>query len=136
MGIHRIDQERELGSEGFTDSSGEVETSVGYTDGKDEEGKNITIALDKNECDDKMVTIAGESGLRYKYYVKFGVSGSMFNPWGLVSEGTQSRYAKHAGKAAWEFKKANKKSFRFYLTFLRTRNSAWLNNAEREVRDG
>jgi len=98
MGIHRIDQERELGSEGFTDSSGEVETSVGYTEGKDEEGKNITIALDKKECYAKMVTIAGESGLRYKYYVKFGVSGSMFNPWGLFSEGTQRSLGVQEGK--------------------------------------
>ena len=136
MGIHKIDKDRELGKEGFTDSAGEIVTEIGYTDGKSEEGENVKIPLDKQECYAKMMTISGKSGLRYKHYVKVGISGNMFNPWGLFSEGTQSRYAKHAGKSAWVFREVNAKSFRYYMTFLRTRNSAWLNNAEREVRDG
>jgi len=37
------------------------------------------------------------------------------------------------GKKAWDFKQVNAKVFEMYLTFLRTKNRAWLTNAEREL---
>ena len=46
MGIHKIDKDRELGKEGFTDSAGEIVTEIGNTDGKSEEGENVKIPLD------------------------------------------------------------------------------------------
>jgi len=46
MGIHKINEDRELGKEGFTDSAGEIVTEIGYTDGKSEEGENVKIPLD------------------------------------------------------------------------------------------
>jgi len=73
------------------------------------------------------------NGTSIKYYVKRGKYGKLFNPIGMYSEGTQRKQHRHAGKPAWEFKQCSKKVFTHYTHFLRTRNAAWLNNAEREV---
>jgi hypothetical protein len=74
-----------------------------------------------------------DTGTRIRYYVKRGKYGKLFNPIGLYSEGTQRKQHRHAGKPAWEFKEATQKVFTYYIKFLRSRNAAWLNNAEREV---
>jgi len=70
------------------------------------------------------------------YYIKMGTTGEIFDPWGMYTEGLANRYAKHAGQAAWKFKRVTERCFKFYLDFLRTRNKAHLLNAEREVRNG
>lgn len=136
MTIHKINKERFSDEEGFTNSAGDVEDVVGYTTGN--YGGKSTPNIDplSDDCFAKEVLINGESGPRSKYYIKMGASGFMFNPWGLFSEGTQGQFAKHSGKDVWEFREVNSKSFEYYLKFLRTRNNAWINNAEREVRDG
>ena len=67
-----------------------------------------------------------------KFFVKRGRYGKLYNPIGLYSEGTANKQLRHAGKPEWEFKKETEKVFNFYINFLKTKNSAWLNNAERE----
>ena len=37
------------------------------------------------------------------------------------------------GKNEYNFSKVNQRVFDMYLNFLRTKNIAWLNNAEREL---
>ena len=76
----------------------------------------------------KKVTI----GQRAKYYVKRGRHGKLFNPIGLYSEGTAKKQLRHAGKPEWEYKETTQEVFNKYIRFLKTRNVAWLNNAERE----
>ena len=76
----------------------------------------------------KKVTI----GQRSKYYVKRGRHGRLFNPIGLYSEGTAKKQLRHAGKPEWEYKETTQEVFNKYIRFLKTRNVAWLNNAERE----
>lgn len=73
------------------------------------------------------------NGTRIRYYVKRGKYGKLFNPIGMYSEGQQRKQFRHAGKPAWEFKEATKKVFTYYIKFLRSKNPAWLHNAEREV---
>ena len=68
-----------------------------------------------------------------KMYVKRGRHGHLFNPIGLYSEGTEYKQKRHAGKPEWELKPVNKKAFDFYINFLKTKNVAWLRNAEREI---
>jgi|TARA_R110002020_G_scaffold264880_3_gene479661 hypothetical protein len=71
-------------------------------------------------------------GKRTKYYVKRGRHGKLFNPMGMYSEGTAKKQLRHAGRPEWEYKETTKEVFSKYIKFLKTRNIAWLNNAERE----
>ena len=67
-----------------------------------------------------------------KYYVKVGTYGRLFNPIGMYSEDKQTKFISKMGKHEFEFRKVNAKVFDLYVNFLRTKNIAWLNNAERE----
>ena len=71
-------------------------------------------------------------GERIKYFAKRGRHGKLYNPIGLYSEGTSRKQARHAGRPEWEFKEVTKSVFDKYINFLKTKNPAWLNNAERE----
>lgn len=139
MTIHKINPDRQSGADEPVDSSGDIEKETGYTSGQDESvdfDATKTINPESPECYAKRLTICGEGGTRYKHYVKFGIRGFMYNPWGIYSEGTSRKEVKHSGKKAWTFSQVSNKSFTYYLTFLRTKNTAWLNNAERETRNG
>ena len=72
-------------------------------------------------------------GRTTKHYIKKGKYGRLFNPIGLYSEGNAKKNMKHAGKMEWTLQTVNARTFNFYLNFLRTKNLAYLNNAEREV---
>lgn len=100
-------------------------------------GKHKFIDNDKNprlETDTDNVfakKITNNSSCRY--YIKVGTYGKIYNPIGLFSEGTANKFLARAGKKAWEFKEVNSKVFDMYIKFLKTKNMAWLNNAEREM---
>jgi hypothetical protein len=68
-----------------------------------------------------------------KYYIKTGTYGKIYNPIGLFSEGTANKFMSKIGKKAWQFKEVNSKIFDMYVNFLKTKNTAWLTNAEREL---
>jgi|TARA_R100000152_G_C6639631_1_gene84659 hypothetical protein len=74
-----------------------------------------------------------DTGSRKKYYIRTGKYGKPFNPIGLYSEGTEYKQRNHAGKPEWELKPVAEKAFGFYINFLKTKNIAWLRNAEREL---
>jgi hypothetical protein len=68
-----------------------------------------------------------------QYYLKVGLYGKIFNPMGLYSEGRQNKFLSKIGKNEYNFTKVNQKVFDMYLNFLKSKNIAWLNNAEREL---
>ena len=72
-------------------------------------------------------------GNRTKYYAKRGPHGKLFNPIGMYSEGMASKTLGHAGKLEWRFVEVKERAFEFYRNFLKTRNLAYLTNAEREL---
>lgn len=72
-------------------------------------------------------------GERTKYYAKRGKHGRLFNPVGMFSEGMGGRRLRHAGTFEWKFIEVGERVFRFYRNFLRTKNIAYLHNAEREL---
>tara|TARA_R110000824_G_scaffold397573_1_gene600590 strand:- start:332 stop:733 length:402 start_codon:yes stop_codon:yes gene_type:complete len=74
-----------------------------------------------------------EDNNRTKFYIKRGRHGKPFDPMGIYTEGTEHKQKRHAGKPEWELKIVNEKAFNFYINFLRTKNGAWLRNAEREI---
>lgn len=75
--------------------------------------------------------VSSENGTRY--FIKVGLYGKIFNPIGLYSEGRQNKFLSKAGKKEYDYKEVNQKVFDLYVNFLRTKNQAWLNNAEREL---
>ena len=70
---------------------------------------------------------------RTKYYAKHGKHGRLYNPIGMFSEGMASKRLGHAGKLEWKFTEVSERVFNFYRDFLRTKNIAYLHNAEREL---
>ena len=68
-----------------------------------------------------------------RYLIKVGAHGRIYNPMGMYSEGNESRFLAKIGKNEWSFKSVNKDIFDKYVNFLRTKNIAWLNNAERDM---
>ena len=72
-------------------------------------------------------------GERTKYYAKRGRHGRLFNPVGMFSEGMGNKRLGHAGRLEWRFCEIGERAFRFYRNFLRTKNIAYLHNAEREL---
>ena len=52
---------------------------------------------------------------------------------GMYSEGMASKRLGHAGKLEWRFVEIKERPFEFYKNFLKTRNLAYLTNAEREL---
>ena len=67
------------------------------------------------------------------YFIKIGVNGQIYNPMGMFSEGNHNKFLAKLGKSEWKFTKVNQKVFDMYLNFLKTKNIAWLNNAQREI---
>lgn len=99
-------------------------------------GSHSDIDTDGNplcESKDKSLAYTKNFNNTKQYYLKIGTYGKIFNPIGLYSEGRQNKFLSKVGKNEYSFTKVNSKVFDMYLNFLRTKNIAWLNNAEREL---
>lgn len=94
-----------------------------------DENKNPRCNTETSEVCAKKVTTQSST----KFYIKTGVYGKIYNPIGMFSEGTATKFLARAGKKAWNYKQVNSKVFDMYISFLKTKNKAWLNNAEREL---
>lgn len=92
-----------------------------------EDSNEVVLAEDRNEAYAKVV----ESDTGRAYFIKRGNNGHFYNPIGLYSEGNSDK--KRLGLNEWKFERVNRKVFDFYLSFLRSKNKAWLVNAEREA---
>lgn len=101
----------------------------GQHDNLDENSNPITLDSKKSIAYSRL----NNSTMTEDYYVKVGLYGKIFNPMGLFSEGRQNKFLSKVGKNEFNFTKVNKKVFQMYVNFLRTKNLAWLNNAEREL---
>lgn len=100
-------------------------------------GSQSSVDNDGNPiCDDKKTALAyvKNTNTDQQFYIKVGTYGKIFNPIGLYSEGKQNKFLSKIGKDEFSFTRVNSKVFDMYLNFLRTKNTAWLNNAERELR--
>jgi hypothetical protein len=73
-----------------------------------------------------------KNGKSYQYFVKGDGAGRLLNPLGLFSA-YERKYDSTKGKMIFKFVRCDKKVFDYYVSFLRTQNSAWLKHAEREL---
>ena len=91
-----------------------------------DDSDEVTVAEDRDEAYAKIV----DSDTGRAYFIKRGPGGHFFNPLGLFTEGNAGK--RRLGENVWKYARVNRKVFDLYLHFLRTKNQAWLNNAERE----
>jgi hypothetical protein len=100
-------------------------------------GSNLSTDINNNSiAKDKKSALAYTKIINNEeqHYIKVGLYGKIFNPIGMYSEGRQNKFLSKVGKQEYNFVRVNSKVFDMYLNFLRTKNVAWLNNAERELR--
>jgi|TARA_R110000824_G_scaffold136817_2_gene300617 hypothetical protein len=113
------------------DETTSLYTILGKQDWVDEDG---FPRMNIKEFDPAQVHAkAVEDSNKTKFYIKKGRYGKPFDPMGIYTEGTEYKQKRHAGKPEWELKPVSEKAFNFYINFLRTKNFAWLRNAEREI---
>ena len=99
-------------------------TAIGGEDYVDDEGNT-------RQNNEQETTFAkSENG---KYFIKVGLDNRAYNPIGMFSEGQHSKILPKIGKKEFNFKRVNERVFSLYLSFLRTKNLAWLNNTNREL---
>lgn len=96
-----------------------------------DEAKNPRLS--SSTSGDVLAKFTDYSNGRIKYFIKLGMHGKIYDPIGMYSEGTSNKFISKIGKKAWEFKEVSPKVFELYVNFLRTKNIAWLRNAEREM---
>jgi hypothetical protein len=122
---------------------GDNETLTDQTISHSDESAYYTMIGDHDFLDDSKNPLAKSDNdkvvakkivnTKTRYFVKSGPYGKLFNPIGLYSEGRGNRFIAKSGKNLWTFKEVNNKVFSLYVSFLKTKNTAWLTNAEREM---
>jgi hypothetical protein len=73
---------------------------------------------------------------KYRYFVKIGPEGNIYNPYGPYSNGSDHLTAKRAGILLWRFTEVSAECYSHYISFLNRRNHRSLHYAERELRNG
>jgi len=87
-----------------------------------------------SENNDKVLAkkIVRDDGI-IKYTIKLDNNGKIFNPMSIYGATKISSFLDRVCRAQNKYKEVNLKAFNMYLSFLKTKNIAWLNNAEREM---
>ncbi len=67
-----------------------------------------------------------------RYSIKYE-NGKFINPISIYGSKIENTFLDRICKSNDKFKEVNLKVFEMYLKFLKTKNTAWLNNAERET---
>ena len=68
-----------------------------------------------------------------RYFIRFDQRGKIYNPMSVYEDNQQNKFVNKVCKDGNRFKDVNGKVFNLYLSYLRTKNLAWLHNAEREM---
>jgi hypothetical protein len=67
-----------------------------------------------------------------RYSIKYE-NGKFTNPISIYGSKVENTFLDRICKSNDKFKEVNPKAFEMYLKFLKTKNTAWLNNVEREI---
>lgn len=126
--VHKISEQEERGPAGLVELPTE-NGEMGFTT----LGREVDVESVDCFCKVMVETPGGSDVKIVNYFIKTGLNGFMFDPWGMYSEGCQAKEAKHMGRAAWNFSRVDEKCFQYYLKFLQSQNKAWLLQAERAI---
>ncbi len=113
------------GEESFVDEDKNFRSS---TESPQVYAKAIRKRLSKN--------FAGNKNLAYAYYIKSDPSRNLFNPMDLYSiePKVKKSFINKVCKTELVFTEVTESIFNKYLTFLRTENIKWLQDAQREIK--
>jgi hypothetical protein len=67
-----------------------------------------------------------------KYTLKLSTNGKLYNPVSMYGKEQETTFLNRVCRSNNKFVEVNQKVFDWYVQFLKTKNTAWLNNAERE----
>lgn len=84
---------------------------------------------DKRVCAKKLIRANGT----IKYMIKTGEDKKLYNPVSIYDNRENKRFLETISRNQNLFKEVNYNSFYLYLRFLKTKNVAYLTNAEREI---
>jgi hypothetical protein len=68
-----------------------------------------------------------------RYSIKVDNNGKIYNPLSIYDDVKQTSFLDRVCRAQNKYRDVNYKAFEMYLQFLKTKNLAWLHNAEREI---
>jgi hypothetical protein len=85
------------------------------------------------EKDDNRVLAKKTLQNKLKYLIKLDNAGKFYNPLSPISSIKPIKILQTISLYDNRFKEVNQTAFNMYLNFLRSKNIAWINNAEREV---
>ena len=108
-------------------SEDEYFTVSGLEDYLDINNNPRVTSLEDNKILAKKVTREDNST---KYSIKIDSNGKIYNPVSMYVD--KESFLDKVCRGSEKFKEVNFKIFNMYINFLRTKNLAWINNAERE----
>lgn len=113
------------GEESFVDEDKNYRSSI---ESPQVYAKAIRKRLSKN--------FAGNKNLAYAYYIKTDPSRNLFNPMDLhtIEPKVKKSFINKVCKTELVFTEVTESIFNKYLTFLRTENIKWLQDAQREIK--
>lgn len=109
-------------------------TIAGDHDYLDGQGNPALMDTEDEEAEDRAETFAMKvltSSGTTRYFIKQGPDGRLFNPLG-IDEWTHNKTRK-GGDKVWHYHQVGSEAFDLYIKFLRTKNTAYHKNAEREA---
>jgi hypothetical protein len=81
--------------------------------------------------------ISSQESLQYRYYVRLESSKKLYDPFPKYSiSDNKNSFVDRVCKPTNSFKEVNKSLFDKYITFLKTENSQWYKEANRELSNG
>jgi hypothetical protein len=107
-----------------------------------DEDKNFRLSTESAQVYAKAIrkrlskNFAGNKNLAYAYYIKSDPSKNLFNPMDLhtIEPKVKKSFINKVCKTELVFTEVTESIFNKYLTFLRTENIKWLQDAQREIK--
>lgn len=94
---------------------------------------NNNPRLNKETDDNIFAKKTTRSDGSVRYSVRLAKDGKIYNPMSIYGQEVASNFLDRVCRASGKFKDVNYKTFDMYINFLKTKNVAWLHNAEREA---
>lgn len=95
-----------------------------------DENSNVQVAEDSKKVLARKIQRDDGS---VKYSIKLDNSARLFNPGSIFSSDKYANFLDTVCRRSNKFKDVSEKTFSMYLKFLKTKNIAYLHNAEREM---
>lgn len=107
-----------------------------------DEDKNFRLSIESPQVYAKAIrkrlskNFAGNKNLAYAFYIKTDPSRNLFNPMDLhtIEPKVKKSFINKVCKTELVFTEVTESIFNKYLTFLRTENIKWLQDAQREIK--